>query len=590
MPLTRTNRTGMNLLAAVVAALTALSVVPAATADVTPSAPPLEVAGAGVPATRTATTEGLPIADVNAAAVGSVARSAPLEAPIPFAMVGLSLPEGASARLRTSSDGDAWSAWGDTEPVDGEDHGPDEGTTEAAASTTSGLTEPVWTGAARFLQVEVEGAAPADVDATFIDTLGQSGVGVAAVADDPSTVTAAHSTSPFPRPTMPGVVSRASWGADEALPTEVPAYALDGVRFAVVHHTAGSNDYSAAEAPAVVRGILAYHTEIQGWNDIGYNVLVDRFGTVYEGRAGGFDNAVVGAHAQGFNTGAVGIAMIGSFHDAAPPKPALDAAAQTLAWIFKRHGVDPGAGVKLTSGGSNRYPLGQVVPMSTLFGHRDAGETGCPGTELYKRLPALRTDVARRISLLGPLPPAPAPVILPVHAPREPSFTDIADTVHASNIETLARAGVTGGCGRGRFCPDGKVTRAQAVSFIVRAGGMPAGPGGRFVDVPAGHIHAEVISAAVRAGFVTGYGDGTFRPEALVSRAQLASLLAKAKGLARRPGQYFSDVPWTSVHLANVNAIGEAGLSGGCGGGRYCPDNPTSRAELASFVANAYER
>ena len=71
--------------------------------------------------------------------------------------------------------------------------------------------------------------------------------------------------------------------------------------FAVVHHTAGSNSYTAAQSAAIVRAIELYHVKGNGWNDIGYNFLVDKYGQVFEGRIGGIERNVVGAHAEGFN-------------------------------------------------------------------------------------------------------------------------------------------------------------------------------------------------------------------------------------------------------------------------------------------------
>lgn len=536
------------------------------------------------PQTRSATVEGLP-SGFTAAAAGGGTTSSPVEAPIPFSMVGLELPESAVASLRTSVDGSTWTPWEATEQLLAGDDGPDAATSEAAgAADIDRFTEPVWVGEARWLQVELHGAAPADVDATFIDTMGLSGGGgvqAASTEGDGEADGEAVAATTYPAPTMPGVVSRKGWGADESLRNGSPSYAKDGVRYAVIHHTAGGNSYAGADAPAVVRGIFHYHTEVLGWNDVGYNALVDRYGNVYEGRAGGLDAAVIGAHAQGFNTGSLGVAVLGEFTSAAPPQVALDAVADVVAWTFKRHGVDASGGVVITSGGSNKYPAGEQVPMSTIFGHRDSGRTACPGDAYYAKLPAMRTAVAERVDSL--------PGGEPAGEPAEPSFTDISGSVHAASIEKLARAGVTGGCGGGRFCPDALVTRAQAVTLIVRAAGTPTAARSGFSDVPDGHVHAEGIDAAVAAGFITGYGDGTFRPEALVTREQLATVLAKAKGLARRPGQYFSDVPWTSNHLANVNAIGEVGLSQGCGGGRYCPYGSTTRGQMATFVARAFE-
>ena len=125
----------------------------------------------------------------------------------------------------------------------------------------------------------------------------------------------------------PSIVPRLSWGADESIRRGPPSYAAD-VRFAIVHHTAGRNDYTRAEAPAIVKGIQLFHVQGNGWNDIGYNFLVDRFGTIYEGRFGGVDRNVIGAHALGFNTESVGIALLGTYgtphRRPRPRRPSLD--------------------------------------------------------------------------------------------------------------------------------------------------------------------------------------------------------------------------------------------------------------------------
>ena len=167
-----------------------------------------------------------------------------------------------------------------------------------------------------------------------------------------------------------------------------PSYA-DAVRFAVVHHTAGRNAYSRAEAAAIVKGIQLYHVKSNGWNDIGYNFLVDRFGTVYEGRFGGTERNVVGAHAQGFNTGSVGIAVLGTYGGAAPSQAAQEAVADLIAWRLDLAHVDPAGLLTFISGGSNRFPSGVPVLLRAVSGHRDTGFTSCPGDAFYARLNAL---------------------------------------------------------------------------------------------------------------------------------------------------------------------------------------------------------
>ena len=152
-----------------------------------------------------------------------------------------------------------------------------------------------------------------------------------------------------------------------------PSYAAD-VRFAIVHHTAGRNGYTRAEAAAIVKGIQLFHVQGNGWNDIGYNFLVDHFGTIYEGQFGGIDRNVVGAHAQGFNTGSVGIALLGTYEDTSPSAAAQDAIARLIAWRLELAHVDPTAFLTFISGGSERYPSGGPVLLNGV------GVTATPGS------------------------------------------------------------------------------------------------------------------------------------------------------------------------------------------------------------------
>ncbi len=194
----------------------------------------------------------------------------------------------------------------------------------------------------------------------------------------------------------PSIVPRSGWGADEEIVRAKPTFA-PAVRLLVIHHTAGTNAYTPAQSAAIVRGIEVYHVKGNGWNDIGYNYLVDRFGTVYEGRGGGIDRNVVGAHAQGFNTGTSGIALMGNFSTAKPPKAQQDALVALAAWRLDLAHVDPLATVVYTSGGNAKYKSGKLVTLRAISGHRDTGPSECPGTAAYKLLPA----IAKRVALTG---------------------------------------------------------------------------------------------------------------------------------------------------------------------------------------------
>lgn len=177
--------------------------------------------------------------------------------------------------------------------------------------------------------------------------------------------------------------SRAQWGANEKLKQCDPDTTSTN-RAMVVHHTAGATNYTKAQVPGILRGILSYHTQSLGWCDVGYNMLIDRYGTVYEGRAGGVDKAIVGAHSSGFNTGTFGVSIMGTYRSPAP-SAAIDALGRVGAWQASLWNYDPTTKLTLTSGGggSAKYSKGQKVSLPRIFGHRDTSATECPGAGLY---------------------------------------------------------------------------------------------------------------------------------------------------------------------------------------------------------------
>ncbi|MGW0902038.1 peptidoglycan recognition protein family protein [Streptomyces sp. NPDC002853] len=194
----------------------------------------------------------------------------------------------------------------------------------------------------------------------------------------------------------PRVVPRAEWVGDASGETPPARYA-GRVQAVFIHHTDTPNSYDCADAARTIRYLHTGQTEGRQWDDIGYNFLVDRCGTVYEGRAGGIERAVVGAHTQGYNKGSVGIAAIGTFTEGTPvPKAMTDAMAGLIAWKLGLSDVDPRATVRLVSTNSlSRYPAGAVEAFSAVSGHRDGYTTSCPGAALTAALPAIREKAAR---------------------------------------------------------------------------------------------------------------------------------------------------------------------------------------------------
>jgi len=293
----------------------------------------------------------------------------------PFQLVGIHWqgPGRLELRLRTAA---GWTRW---QPVrEDEGDGPDPKSSEARATRGWRLGAPVWVGRGSGLEVRTIGRV----------TRARAYTVRSPISKVPLRTVAAVG--------MPQIVPRSGWLADETIRRAKPVYA-DTLRMAFVHHTAGTNDYTRLQAPAIVRAIEIYHVQGNGWNDIGYNALVDRFGTVYEGRYGGIDRNVVGAHARGFNTGSFGIAVMGDFRTAAPPAVAVDALVRTLAWRLDLAHVDALSTFTAIATGNERFKPGIPVFLRAISGHRDTGLTTCPGQRLYDLIPT----IAKRVAALG---------------------------------------------------------------------------------------------------------------------------------------------------------------------------------------------
>ncbi len=190
----------------------------------------------------------------------------------------------------------------------------------------------------------------------------------------------------------PDIVPRTVWRTDTIRTRGGAHPCAPEVRAVFVHHTDSGNAYTRAEVPRMIQSFYDDHIEGKDWDDIGYNFLVDRMGTIYEGRSGGVDNAVIGAHTLGFNIGTAGIAAIGSFGPGMRvPGPMLDAIASLVAWKLGMYGVDARASAVLVSSNDGaRFRRGDRAAFRTVSGHRDGYETTCPGDALYASLPAIR--------------------------------------------------------------------------------------------------------------------------------------------------------------------------------------------------------
>ncbi len=383
---------------------------PAPSASAQVPVPPLEKAAPG---------------DDPGAPLGAVVKE--LRQDEPFSMVALTSTslDGAVAQVRRQLDDGSWGEWNSTEPIE-------TGSSDAAPKADKQGTEPIFVGATKAVQLlltprtsaesapvpppapvpevapapEQElGYTPASVskplrqqDTQLTNALADISAVLIQPGSSPADSMLSDLATPVAGDTGPKVISRAQWGADESIRCATPSYD-DFIGGATVHHTAGSNDYSKSESAEIVRAIYAYHAQTLGWCDVGYNALVDQYGQIFEGRAGGLDRPVQGAHAGGFNENTVGIAMMGDYSTEAPPQAALESVGKFLGWRLGKADLDPKGQTTMTSEGTDFTFVGQgqTVDLPVIFAHRDVGNTECPGDAAYAKMGEIRNIAAANV-------------------------------------------------------------------------------------------------------------------------------------------------------------------------------------------------
>ena len=341
-----------------------------------------------------------------ARAAGGGWRSPVIKAPKRFDLVGLHWRRGERAhdvvtRIRVRDAGGRWQRW----------------TLMAGDHAGGAGAEPVWAGGADAYQLRMDGPAvpPRGLRARFVNATGSATARdrlttalrrnvhtvLAALAGDTAR---AQTPAPGSR-AAPQIIPREQWGADQCKPRAAPVYGE--VQLGFVHHTVNANSYSAQDSAAIVLSICRYHRNSNGWRDIGYNFLVDRYGQIFEGREGGIDQPVIGAQAQGYNGVSTGVANIGTFSQAPQTAAGVQATAELLAWKMSLHGAPVSGAVQVVSAGgpSNRYRDGTPVTFQRISGHRDADKTSCPGDALFAQLPEIRARAAGLAPQYAFLPP-----------------------------------------------------------------------------------------------------------------------------------------------------------------------------------------
>lgn len=305
-------------------------------------------------------------------------------------------------QVRVLKDG-AWGEWTDQEVVEG-------------AGSLRG-TEPVLINDAQGAQarIYVDGdETPRAVKMAFVAD-GGTGSGITTASTTESTAEAAprittvaaqkRSTPRYKVPAgyTPKINQRSSWGPDETETTT--ASQNERIDAFYVHHTAGSNSYkNKAQAEAQIRSDWAYHTEVLKWGDLGYHIMIDKFGNIYEGRRGSLDSLPLGTHAAGFNTNTYAVSLLGNYETTSPSKAMMASLRKVLAWKAYQYGVDVSTKVTLTShalpGSTSRFDAGTKVTIPRLVGHITTSKTACPGKYVIPKLEQLRKDVAADVRVI----------------------------------------------------------------------------------------------------------------------------------------------------------------------------------------------
>lgn len=321
---------------------------------------------------------------------------------------GEAIEEGGITVLVRTREGDEWSGWSSIDYHD--DHAPDPGTPDALTDRPG--TDPLIIGDVDAVQVKaaVDGdqtpALPDDLKLAVVEP----GTAKDSATEAPDSGTRDQSSyddefeqrggdalslrSAKRTPAMPTIYSRAQWGADESIRNK-SALRYGTVSAGFVHHTVNANDYTEAQVPGIMRSIYAYHVKSRGWSDIGYNFLVDRFGRIWEGRYGGVDKNVVGAHTLGYNDYSFAMSAIGNFDVVDAPDVMIKSYGALFAWKLALNGVNPA---------STAQQVGKST-FQAISGHRDAGKTACPGRYLYAKIPTIRALAAAAAPAVPPPPP-----------------------------------------------------------------------------------------------------------------------------------------------------------------------------------------
>ena len=537
---------------------------------------------------------------------GALRRSEPIA--LTSTAVGLAWPDGGSgdAAVRVGDDGAAWGPW---VPVHADDHGPDPDSGEGDERVAS---EAVYTGGARWLQVQWEGSVEPVLE--YVDTTGSTLGLPDRVKAQLDRIRWGTETRVLAAPDQPDILPRSAWGGQDCVTEDVEYSTRTRAEVLIVHHTihsANANAYSPGDVPDLLYAICSYHVGVRGWNDIGYNTIIDSSGRIWEGRGGGVDQPVRGAHAAGFNSSSVGVAFIGDHNVAPPTAAAQEAFVAYGAWRMDVAHIDPRSVPVVISRDSPTYPDGVAVPLRAVSGHRDVGTTGCPGSIAYGLLGSL---TERILAVGGERIYGGWPAVDPIPGNRvegyEPTTFDFTVTTASDwtfelaspDGEVMISEQGTGTTGSIEWAPDESYEWGTYVASVTATptDGRPAPRPARFEFVLGDFTppffddedspHEDAIDAVYDLGITRGCDEMRFCPLGEVERWQMALFLTRLWATAGMESIPLGDPVFVDIEAyppttrAAIEELAALGITSGVAPNLFDPHTSVSRAEMALFL------
>ncbi|WRS30241.1 N-acetylmuramoyl-L-alanine amidase [Actinomycetaceae bacterium MB13-C1-2] len=319
------------------------------------------------------------------------------------------------------------------------------------------------------------------------------------------------------------------------------------VKGAVVHHTEGNNNYTQAQVPQQLRNVYQWQAVSRGWGDIGYNLVVDKYGGVWEGRYGGLTKGIQGAHALGANYDTFGITVLGSYTDSAPPVVARQAMSKAIAWKLNLHGVKSATEkVKVQA----QWAGGATVPR--VSAHRDVGWTDCPGDAFYKQMDTVRSEVNAYLAKLN--------------APSSGTTTPSTTTFKPGNVISDAV-----------FYNPNAMTESQIKSFIESAGASCKSSGSSKCLKDMTFPTSKLNPIRVKTGGCSALNlSGSQRPWTIIDKT------AKACGLNPQVILVTLQKEQSGLTQPKTDAVWAKAMGAGC------PDGSGCDAAQAGFAKQVY--